>query len=272
MYEDAIEISGDNPGPTSIVLAGVHGNETCGIEAFKRIVSTLKIDAGRIIFAYGNPRAIELGVRFTEANLNRMFKSDSALSSADKQSYEYKRAQELKAYFDQADYLLDIHASNTPESKPFIICEQPALTIAKHLPISLVVNGFDDLEPGGTEYYFNQNGKIGIGIECGYINDPRSTDIAISSINGFLAAVGHINNYNSTTELQSHAQMSDIYFSKTDNFVLDKQFDDFESVAKGQVIGLDGGETISATKDGIILFARNRTKIGDECFLTGFYK
>ncbi|HEX3095917.1 MAG TPA: succinylglutamate desuccinylase/aspartoacylase family protein [Patescibacteria group bacterium] len=271
MEESIIEIKGEQNGPTSIILAGVHGNETCGIEAFEKILPTLKITKGKVIFAYGNPKAIKLKVRFTEANLNRMFKESSLLSATEKVSYEYGRAQELKTYFDQAENLLDIHASNTPKSKPFIICENSADTIAKYFPIELIVNGFDKLEPGGTEYYMNQNGKVGLGIECGYIKDPESLSIAIESIKAFLSAVGHLNTQPVKTN-HSYLQMESIYLSKTDNFILEKEFDDFEQITQGQIIGRDGNDVISADSDGIILFARNRNKINDECFLLGNYK
>ena len=51
-------IEGSNPGPTSVILAGIHGNEPCGIIAFERILPSLKINSGKVIFEIGNPLAI----------------------------------------------------------------------------------------------------------------------------------------------------------------------------------------------------------------------
>jgi succinylglutamate desuccinylase len=268
MFEKITQITGKNVGPTSIILAGVHGNERCGIDAFKKIIPTLKIEAGDVFFIYGNPKAIEVNQRFTEANLNRMFKNDDLLSDVEKNSYEYKRVQFLKTYLNQAGALLDIHASFTPNSKPFIICEANAKGIAEYLPVNMIVSGFDQVEPGGTDYYMNSIGKIGICLECGYLNDPKSAVIAKKSIISFLEARGHISN-NSKISKQSYIKIYDLCFTKTNNFSLIKPFADFEEILSGQVIGTDGEEEIKTKKDSMILFAQNKNKVGEEAFLLG---
>lgn len=178
MSNDIIELTGSQSGPTSLILAGVHGDEVCGVEAFNRLLPGLRIERGRVWCIYANPRAIAASVRFTEANLNRMFKDTAALTAAERASYEYDRAQVLKSYFSQADALLDLHASYTPVSRRFVICEPNAAGIFEYLPADLVVSGFDAIEPGGTDYYMNRIGKTGICLECGYLGDPQSTDIA----------------------------------------------------------------------------------------------
>lgn len=270
MREEFIELVGKEEGPTSIVLAGVHGDEKCGVEAFEKILPSLQIDKGRVWFGYGNPRAIEENERFAEVNLNRMFKKDDLLLESEKRSYEYKRAQFIKTYLNRADALLDIHASFTPKSKAFIICEANAKEIIQYLPFGLIVSGFDEVEPGGTDYYMNSVGKIGICAECGYLGDEKSIQTAEEAIKTFLVARGHSNGDLKIQE-QSFIKMYSLYLTKTDKFVLSRVFEDFESVPKGEVIGVDGEEKVVAPKDCIILFARNRNKIGDEAFLLGEY-
>jgi succinylglutamate desuccinylase len=269
MYEEMMELSGENPGPTSIVLAGVHGNERCGVEALGRMLPSLKIQKGRVLFGYGSPRAIMRNVRLTESDLNAMFKPDDMLPPEKRRSYEYARAQFLKPYLDQADVLLDIHASNTPGSPSFAICESNASDIVRFLPVSIVASGFDQVQPGGTDYYMNQKGKIGICIECGYVGDPASTEVAQRSITAFLVSRGHIGG-----ELQTYAQssirMSFMYITRT-GFLPANPFKDFESVAAGQLIGVDGREEVRAQEGGIILFSRNRKGPNEEAFLLGKY-
>jgi succinylglutamate desuccinylase len=267
MFEEIIQLKGKEKGTTSIVLVGVHGDEKCGIEALEKILPTLKIECGTVLFGYGNPRAIEANKRYTEANLNRMF-NDKDLALKEKESYEYQRAQFLKNYLNKADALLDIHASSIPNSRAFVICETNAGEIVKFFPINLVVFGFDKVEPGGTDYYMNSNGKIGICLEGGYIKDPRAAKIVEESIFAFLKARGHINN-NLTPTKQSYIQMFKKYFAKTDKFTLSKPFENFEVVEANQLIGIDGQEEIKAPKRSQILFAHNGTKIGDEVFLLG---
>ncbi len=268
MFEEIIKISGQKDGTRSIILVGVHGNEKCGIEALNKILPNLKIERGTVFIGYGNPRAIDMNKRFIETNLNRMFNLDEQLTENEKNSYEYSRAQFLKNYLDQSNILLDIHASNTPTSKPFIICEANAKGVIEYLPVNRIVSGFDQIEPGGTDYYMNSIGKIGICIECGFLGDPSSIDIAEKSIYAFLKSRNHLVN-NLTSEKQSYLSMYDLYKTKTNKFILTKEFEDFEEIKKGEVIGFDGDQEIKAEKDAVILFARNREKVGEEAFLLG---
>ena len=269
--EELVKIQGSKKGPTSIILAGVHGNEIPGIEALSKILPEINIDSGAVLFGYGNPRAIRANKRYTEANLNRLFVSDDELPESLRDSYEYQRAQFLKKYLDDSDVLLDIHASSTPNSKAFVICEQNAFQIAQYLPVDLVVSGFDEVEPGGTDYYMNKKGKIGICVECGYIKDKASLGIAVASIKDFLKARGHHNNDLSKSK-QSYARMYKKYYSSSNNFVLSKKFDDFEIIQQGQMIGIDGNKEIRAEKAGFILFAQNSSNVGEEIFLMGEQK
>ena len=270
MTNDIIELNSLATGPTSIILVGVHGNERCGVEALEKLLPTLRISRGRVLIGYGNPRAIEQDARFTEMNLNRAFKEANLFSEAEKETYEYQRAQFLKPYLDQADALLDIHASFSKKSKRFIICENDAKKIAKYLPCDLVASGFDKLEPGGTDGYMYNRGKIGICVECGCLSDTASTEVAEKAILAFLITRGHIDGQLNASQ-QSNINFDYLYFTKTNNFKLAKEFDDFEELSSGQLIGLDGLEEIRAPKSGVIIFARDRNLIGDEAFLFGEY-
>ncbi len=266
---EVVKLVGDKAGKISVVMAGVHGNEPCGILAFNEILPGLKIESGTVYFILGNPNAIAENVRFTEFNLNRAFKHDSLISETDRKSYEYFRAQYLKYYLDQADALLDIHSSFTPNSIPFVICEDNALPIVRKLPAKTVTSGFDRVNPGGTDEYMNRIGKIGICIECGEHLNPDGKRIAMDAIQKFLEHQGHIPATPSLPIEQRRIVMESIYYSKTNDFRLAKDWEDFEPVTKGSIIGTDGGISIRAEYDGIILFARNCTSVGQEAFYFG---
>ena len=266
--EKIITIKGKRLGPTSIILAGVHGNEKCGVAAFKKILPTLKIDRGVVFFGYGNPKAIQANKRYQEANLNRLFIDKKLLSQNLKRSYEFRRALFLKKHLNQADALLDLHASSNYKSRPFAICETNAKNIVKYLPINSIVSGFDKVEPGGTDYYMNKHKKIGICVECGYLKSPQSTITAKKIIFAFLKSRGHLPN-DLKYQKQTHLRMYKKYFTKTPCFKLTKKFHDFENIPKGAIIGVDGAKKIRATKDGFILFAQDCQKINAEAFLLG---
>jgi succinylglutamate desuccinylase len=197
-----------------------------------------------------------------------MFKDDVFLSGSEKRSYEYNRAQTLKAYMEKTEVLLDIHASATLESEVFAICEDNASDISRYLPVDLVVSGFDSVEPGGTDYYMNKIGKVGVCVECGYLGDELSTEIAKESILSFLALREHIDSQISE-RTQQKINMNRLYHTKTDSFVLTRNFKDFEKINEGELIGVDGTEKIFAKNNSVILFARNRNKPGEEAFLLG---
>jgi len=267
MFEEIRQVVGRTTGPISIILAGVHGNEKCGVKAMQKIMSGVEIERGMVYWGYGNLQAIQQNTRFSEVNLNRMF-IEKIVKEADKTSYEYRRAQTLKSYLNKSDVLLDLHASSIVSSKAFAICEANASDIVKFLPVDLVVSGFDEVEPGSTDGYMNSIGKIGICLECGYLSDEKSDKIAEESIMAFLKARGHISG-DVSAQNQSHICMYDIRYSGTDNFRLSKPFGNFEKIEAGQLIGIDGQQEIRAPKAGCILFAHNADKIGDEIFLLG---
>lgn len=263
-------IKGNKSGKTSIILAGVHGNEPCGIEAFSQIIPTLAIEHGEVYFLIGNPKALESNIRFIDENLNRLFKKEVLESPPN--TYERSCAQRIIPYLQKADALLDIHASNTPESIPFIIAEPNSIEVTSALPIETIVSGFDELEPGGTDGFMNSLGKIGICVECGYTKDPRTTEVAKESILSFLSSMAHITAKPTTRKTKVTYQMETLYHTKTNSFVLTKEFADFEFIPKGTHIATDGNEKVFSEKDGCILFARNRTAIDAEGFLFGVKK
>ena len=82
----------------SILLScAIHGNETAPIEIVDEIISKIfkenNVIRDRILFIYGNPKAIWNGTRFIEYNLNRLF-SDAYKNYED--CYEKERAKEIQ--------------------------------------------------------------------------------------------------------------------------------------------------------------------------------
>jgi succinylglutamate desuccinylase len=116
-------IKGALPGPTSVIMAGVHGNEYCGIKAIEKVLPILenKIVRGQVIFLLGNPLAVEENKRFIDSNLNRMFKNTRSKYEA--HSYEYHRAKFIMSVLDNADALLDLHSTRNPSS-PYAFIER----------------------------------------------------------------------------------------------------------------------------------------------------
>lgn len=254
------------PGPNVVILGGIHGNETCGLTALESI-KKWNIRRGRVILEIGNPAGVEQNIRFTETNLNRMFLPETAYTATERTSYEYQRAQYLKTLLDEADVLLDIHASNTPGSIPFLICEDDAAPFAKYLPGTIRCSGFSKTHPGSTDWYMNNAGKPAICIECGYTKDPASHEIATDAARLFLQSLSMLSGNSLSSEKQQILNAYAIYYTKSPTFTLAKEFGDFERITPGTLIGYDNETPVISEKEQYILFARNRSKIGDEGFV-----
>ncbi len=262
-----ITLNKGEKGPSTVILAGVHGNEHCGISAIEKVIPILERTnlKGRITFDIGNPKAVHENKRFIDVNLNRMLRSDELLSKKEKASYEYGRSRELMSLLDESDALLDIHSSKNPVARQFIICEEKSLNIARHLPFDLVTYNFDQFEPGGTDGYMKN--KIGICVECGQHLEPDAAILAEKSILAFLTAMGQIEGPYYNKE-QSLMKVFHIYKNKNE-FVLLKTFEDFEEIEKDLVIGKDGETEIISPENCKIIFAHPRKEPGEECFLLG---
>ncbi len=260
---------GGRKGKTSVILAGIHGNETCGIKAFKKILQKIKIDRGTVIFDIGNPKAVKNNVRFNDFNLNRVFQNNKFLNKNELNSYEYKRSKELIKILNSADALLDIHSSLNPDSKKFIICQPKSNSIANKLPFLLKVKNIINFEKGSTDGYMHENNKIGICIECGQHLDPKAVTLAEKSILKFLIAMGHIKGKNINYK-QKEVKIFSLYKNISTDFILHRKFKDFEKIKRGTQIGIDGNTIIRAPKDCSIIFAHNiKSKPEQECFLLG---
>ncbi len=260
------EIKGPSFGKTVAILAGVHGNEICGVRAFDAILPVLKIDCGRVIFICANMGAIKQNKRFIDCNLNRCFLKNQPAEMA--QTLEGKTAREIMPYLEQADLMLDIHASFTKDSAPFIICSENNVKIAKIFDSDLVVTNFDSFEPGSTDYFMNLQKKPGFCFECGFLGNEKTQIIAESAIKKFLTYAGCIK---SKLELKEraikHYKLASLYKNKAAKFKTSRYFPDFERFNEKTLVGAEGDKNIYCEKGDIILFARDRESLNEECFL-----
>ncbi len=74
-------IRGSMPGPTLIIVGGIHGNEPAGVLAANRVRLRLqerKADLrGEVVLLRGNTRALERRVRYIDADLNRQWTTEN---------------------------------------------------------------------------------------------------------------------------------------------------------------------------------------------------
>ncbi len=260
-----IEKTGKEQGKTVAVMAGVHGNEICGIKALDKLIPSLKLDSGKVIFIYANLEAIKQNKRFVECNLNRCFLKKQPEDV--KNTLEGKTAVQIMKILDKTDALLDVHASNSVNSVPFVVGDKNTWEYAKIMPFSIVSFNWDKFEKGATDAYMNDQDKIGLGVECGYVLDPKGQERAETAVVNFLKKAGLIKGEVKPTKDQKIFKIVDLYKNKNGPFKKVRDFADFEYLNKKTLIGHDGNKETFAEQGHYIIFVRDRQDLNQECFV-----
>ncbi len=259
-----IEKHGLKPGKNVVVLAGVHGDEVCGVKAFDLLIPLLNIECGKVTFIYANLEAIRQNKRFVEVNLNRCFFKEQAEEI--KGTLEGKTAKSIIPFLERADALLDLHASFTKESVPFVICGESQIKTASIFDSSLVVCNIDPFHPGSTDHFMNVHVKPGFCFECGYLGDEKTQEIAEKALISFLRSNGNISGPLAYCP-QQIIKFTGIYKNTFGAFKKARAFRDFEMLREKTIIGSDGVNPVYGMSGQIMLFVRDCDNIGEECFL-----
>jgi len=223
---ESIHFAAVAPGPRLIVTGAVHGNETCGTVAIRRVLDEiaqgrLTITAGEVTFVpVTNPLAYERQQRQGDRNLNRKL-----APTGDPREFEDHVANWLCPLLARHEVLLDLHSFHTA-GEPFAMVgpednagalepfghagKEEALAV--RLGVRRIVDGWlgtyatgverrraqhaaegaagIDLDPDygvGTTEYMRRMGGWGFTLECGQHEDPRAPEVAYRAILNTLA-------------------------------------------------------------------------------------
>lgn len=218
----SVTYAGLHPGLRLIVTGAVHGNETCGTTAIRRVMAEL--DAGRLAIARGavtfvpvcNPLAFHHARRAGDRNLNRALAPTPV-----PREYEDHVANWLCPLLAAHDGLLDLHSfhadgqpfvmvgprDNTGDLEPFSQAAQEE-ALVRVLGVHRAVDGWLDTyargvarrqataQADGLAATLDQHPRYGVGtteymraqggwaltLECGPHADPRSPEVAWRAI------------------------------------------------------------------------------------------
>jgi predicted deacylase len=304
LHFKSVSYRGLEPGPRLIVLGAVHGNETCGTKAIRRVIEeidsgTLQIVAGEVTFVpITNPLAYARGERAGDRNLNRNLGPKD--NPAD---FEDRVANWLCPLLARHDVLLDLHstrAASTPfamlgprdnagEVEPFKNSNRER-SLARRLGVRRFVEGWlgtyargvarrvregkgsalntDPRYGVGTTEYMRSVGGYAITLECGQHEDASSPQVAYHAIRNALTFLG--------LAPGSAPDVAERYEALRILEVVDKahaadqfarEWSSFDRLAKGDVIATrHDGTLLRAPADGWIMFPDAKAAPGHEWF------
>ncbi len=274
------EFDSETGGINLLILAAVHGNETAGTNALKRLIREINED--KIILKSGkltvvpicNPEAYKRDVRQIDENLNRVM-----TEHAEPKTYEQRLANEICPLIKDCAVMLDLHSTHCEGDVPFAFCDYPDENnkrLIDGLAVDYVLEGWPDIYDGqgeiedySTERCAHTYGKSGTTVECGYHKSAAAVDLAYSAIISTLAQFGMIAADLPEKRKKTHILMQN-YVVKKRAGELCRDYKHLDTVAKGEEIArYDDGEVLTAPADGYILLPNLNAEIGAEWYYFG---
>lgn len=165
--------------PSVAVVGAIHGDEPCGARAIERVLIEDPDVRRPVKFVVANERALEGGVRYIDADLNRAFKP-----GGDPRDHEHGLAHRLAEELAGCT-VLSLHATQS-HSEPFAIVNDidPAIKDLIHwLPIEALVT-VSALE--GRPFAIEDASLIEV--EAGYQQSAAASQRAYRTVKAFLRA------------------------------------------------------------------------------------
>ncbi len=289
-------------GPRLIILGAVHGNETCGTQAIRRILGELQagtwaVTRGQLtLIPVTNPLAYSRGLRVGDRNLNRALIPREA-----PRDNEDRIANELCPLLAQHDVLVDLHSFRTGERafvmrgppdnagplEPFSHAAQET-RLAEHVGPTRIVEGWlsayadaaarrrarglledsDSVYGVGTTEYIRSRGGYGITVECGQHEDAGAPDVAYRAIRQSVALLGLAD-----LPLEPPApgferlRLVAVIDREDPADRLAREWISFDPVAAGEPVGFRAnGAPVLAPRDARVVFPDPAARVGYEWF------
>ncbi len=289
-------LRGPLPGPTLVVIAGLHGNETSGLRAAERVLHDFPEDGlvrGDFLILEGNREAIRTAQRYVDRDLNRnwfpaeissMFAGTHAPETAE--DLEIKRiAEQLQAARHAArgnTYLLDLH-STSGASLPFINVGDaiPSRRLTRYFPVPAVL-GLDESLAGTLLQWAEEAGWVGLVFEGGQHEADSSIDAAEAAIWIGLGDLGLVApEVGRPAAEQARSVLARLAGGERGMFevvarhaIEDRQlfemnegFASFDLIAEGEHLAEDAGEAVTASRDSWLLMPLYQPQGSDGFFL-----
>lgn len=283
------------PGPTVIFMGGIHGNEPAGVMALenvmKELTGTLENLKGSVYAVYGNPPALEKGVRFIDHDLNRLWTLNRikrlrendfpAVTNEEFQQVEILQLIDEILEKEQGPfYFFDLHTTSC-KTIPFLTVNDMRINrrFAEQYPVPMIL-GIEEYLDGPILSYINELGYVAFGFEGGQHNDPLAVQSHSAFIQMTLRFTGNISHeditYRHAKEMLTKASngvhnIYEIFYrhevQEQDVFEMLPDFVNFEPVITGQVLARSKGEMVNSTSRGRLFMPLYQRQGEDGFFL-----
>jgi predicted deacylase len=227
--------------PEVCVVAGIHGDEPCGVSAVDRLRSETPAVEKPVKLVVANERALEAGVRYLEEDLNRAFPGDP---NAD--THERRLAHDLAREV-RGCTTLAIHSTQS-FGDPFGVVnsvDPVSRDIAPKLPIVALIETDERTEGRLIEY------PHVVEVEAGFQGSEAAAANAYELTRAFLVATGVL--AADTEEVTEPASDVPVYrlrdpVPKPAASEYEVFATNFERVAEGEAFAAADGETLTAAE------------------------
>ena len=290
---------GDLPGPLMVCIGGMHGNEPAGVNAIQLLLKMLDVEpitnptfTYKGIFAglLGNPEAYRKNVRYVDKDMNRSWSNHSSNGEQSLTTEEMAIQNivtiinELVNKYNPSEVVfIDLHTTSSTGGIFSIVTEDPNSQRLAQEIYAPVIKGFLHELSGTSLHYISQVDidipVTGIAFEAGNHSDALSVNRAIAAVICSMRATGcvtagHVESRH-VEILKEYSKnlpgLTELIYrhnvANHDHFVMLPDFQNFQSVSKGQVLASDKNGLITSPSDGLILLPLYQKQGNDGFFI-----
>jgi len=226
--------------PELAVVGGIHGDEPCGVRAVERLLAADHEFRRPVTFVVANEAAVERGVRYVDADLNRSFPGDP-----EGDALEDRLAAELSDVLAGCT-VLSMHSTQS-HAEPFAIVDgftDFARDLVPRLDVVAAVDSGRFVD--GRLFAADADADV-VEVECGLQGSAAAVENATDAVRDFLVATGALDGTAVPHEVPAYRltrRLPKAAAAEYEVFV-----ENFQPVGAGQTYAAADGEALAAESD-----------------------